>query len=52
MENDILEEKIYHFDEGALATLLQKERPWKKNPDHFRKVKISAVALIKMAMHA
>ena len=27
-------------------------RPWKKDPDHFKKVKISAVALIKMVMHA
>jgi COP9 signalosome complex subunit 5 len=29
-----------------------KDRPWKKNPEHFTKVKISAVALIKMSMHA
>ena len=27
-------------------------KPWKTNPDHFKKVKISAVALIKMVMHA
>lgn len=51
-ENGIEEERIYRFDEEALQTLLTKERPWKKDPDHFKKVKISAVALIKMVMHA
>jgi COP9 signalosome complex subunit 5 len=52
LENDILEEKIYHYDEEALQELLSKQRPWKKDPEHFKKVRISAVALIKMAMHA
>ena len=51
MENDIDEEKIYHFDEEELQKVLA-ARPWKTNPDHFKKVKISAVALIKMVMHA
>lgn len=51
-ENDIEEEKIYHFDEDQLQVLLTKERPWRNDPDHFKKVKISAVALIKMVMHA
>jgi COP9 signalosome complex subunit 5 len=52
LENDIQEEKIYHYDEQALQDLLNKQKPWKKDPDHFKKVRISAVALIKMAMHA
>ena len=46
------EEKIYNFDHAQLMKLLNTERPWKKDPDHFKKVKISAVALIKMVMHA
>ena len=52
LENEIIdEEKIYHFNEEELQKVLA-EKPWKKNPDHFKKVKISAVALIKMVMHA
>ena len=52
LENEIIdEEKTYHFDEDELQKTLQ-ARPWKTNPDHFKKVKISAVALIKMVMHA
>jgi COP9 signalosome complex subunit 5 len=52
LENEIVdEEKTYHFDENELQKVLA-ARPWKSNPDHFKKVKISAVALIKMVMHA
>lgn len=52
LENEIIdEEKTYHFNEEELQKVLA-EKPWKKNPDHFKKVKISAVALIKMVMHA
>jgi len=28
-----------------------RSKPWKQNPDYFKHVKISAVALIKMVMH-
>jgi COP9 signalosome complex subunit 5 len=52
LENNVEEEKIYHYDEQQLQILLSKERPWKTNPEHFKKVRISAVALIKMALHA
>lgn len=29
-----------------------KQKPWRTDPHHFKKVRISAVALIKMVMHA
>ncbi|KAI9334961.1 JAB1/Mov34/MPN/PAD-1 ubiquitin protease-domain-containing protein [Obelidium mucronatum] len=29
-----------------------KEKPWQKDPNHFKKVRVSAVALVKMVMHA
>ena len=32
--------------------LISKKRPWKNDPNHFKHCKISAVALIKMVMHA
>ena len=51
-ENDMTDEKIYNFDHDELMKLLNTVKPWKKDPDHFKKVKISAVALIKMVMHA
>ena len=57
LENNIDDENIYQVDEAKLQELTfqklpAKDRPWKKNPEHFTKVKISAVALIKMSMHA
>ena len=51
LENQIDEKEIYKFDEEAIDKL-RAERPWKKDPDYFNHVKISAVALIKMVMHA
>lgn len=42
---------MYTWDQEAVFNLINKERPWKKDPHHFKKVKISAVALIKMVMH-
>ena len=51
LENQINEEEIYHFDEDEIQKILA-ARPWKKDPDYFKHVKISAVALIKMVMHA
>ena len=51
LENEIVEEeKLYHFDEAEVDKLF-KEKPWKKDEKHFKKVKISATALIKMVMH-
>lgn len=50
LENDIEEEKIYAYNETELQKFLA-DRPWKKDPDHFKHCKISTVALIKMVMH-
>ncbi|KAG0333234.1 COP9 signalosome complex subunit 5 [Podila humilis] len=44
-------DQIYKFDAAAQKQILN-ESPWKKDPHYFTHVKISAVALIKMAMHA
>ena len=57
LENNIEDENIYKTDEATLNKLIymgtqSKDKPWKKNPEHFQKVKISAIALIKMSMHA
>ena len=52
LENEIADEKMYEFNAEEIDDLLNKKRPWKTDPHHFKKVKISAVALIKMVMHA
>lgn len=50
-ENEVIEEELYHFEEAEVDKLMD-ERPWLKDPNHFKRVKISSVALIKMVMHA
>mmetsp|Transcript_17107 Transcript_17107/g.16987 ORF Transcript_17107/g.16987 Transcript_17107/m.16987 type:complete len:314 (+) Transcript_17107:61-1002(+) len=42
---------VYHFDEDANDRLLD-QHPWTSDEHYFTKVRISAVALIKMVMHA
>lgn len=42
---------IYHFDEAAQAKILA-EKPWAHDPNYFRRVRISALALLKMVVHA
>ncbi|EKX46269.1 hypothetical protein GUITHDRAFT_107880 [Guillardia theta CCMP2712] len=42
---------IYRFD-AAEQTKLREQKPWSKDATYFQKVKISALALLKMAMHA
>lgn len=32
--------------------MLEEAKPWRNNPNYFKKVRISAVALLKMVMHA
>ncbi|KAF9147641.1 COP9 signalosome complex subunit 5 [Linnemannia schmuckeri] len=44
-------DQIYHFNEAEQKRILN-ESPWKKDPHYFTHIKISAVALIKMVMHA
>jgi len=44
-------DELYKFDNKKYQEFLS-SRPWKTDPSHFKKVKISAVALLKMVMHA
>jgi len=53
-ENKIATEdpdQIYKYDEQRHQSFVN-QRAWQKDPNHFKKVKISAVALLKMVMHA
>ncbi|KAI8906300.1 JAB1/Mov34/MPN/PAD-1 ubiquitin protease-domain-containing protein [Gorgonomyces haynaldii] len=49
-ENNIQDEIYFHNAEEHDRQV--KEKPWLKDPNYFKKVHISAVALIKMTMHA
>ncbi|KAJ3773950.1 Mov34-domain-containing protein [Lentinula raphanica] len=55
IENDIIElspsDDIYKYDSEA-DRKINRESPWSKDPHYFKSCKISAVALIKMVMHA
>jgi COP9 signalosome complex subunit 5 len=42
---------IYQYDEAS-QTKAQQEKPWANDPHHFRRTKISALALLKMVVHA
>jgi len=44
-------DEIFTFDEAKHLELLEK-KPWMKDPVYFKHVKMSAVALLKMVMHA
>jgi COP9 signalosome complex subunit 5 len=43
--------QIYKYD-AAEQKEINNKRPWRADPHHFKKVKVSATALIKMVMHA
>ncbi|KAG5351327.1 hypothetical protein C0989_006963 [Termitomyces sp. Mn162] len=55
LSNNIIElspqDEIYRFDQEANKRL-NREAPWTKDPHYFKACKISAVALIKMVIHA
>ncbi|KAG9006821.1 COP9 signalosome catalytic subunit rri1 [Tulasnella sp. JGI-2019a] len=55
LSNDIREidpaDQIFQFD-AALQKSVNKAEPWAKDPHYFTSVKISAIALIKMVIHA
>ncbi|KAH0868585.1 hypothetical protein HID58_075607, partial [Brassica napus] len=60
LENNILTVKlpadsssdnIFHYDGAAHAKVL-KEKTWATNPNYFKRVQISALALLKMVVHA
>ncbi|KAI9774760.1 MAG: COP9 signalosome catalytic subunit rri1 [Geoglossum umbratile] len=42
---------LYSYD-ALEQSKIQDEKPWKANPRYFKNVRISAVALLKMVMHA
>lgn len=42
---------LYGYDEAEQKAIAN-EQPWRKDPHHFKKVRIAAVALLKMVMHA
>ncbi|VFQ72486.1 unnamed protein product [Cuscuta campestris] len=42
---------IFYYDETA-QTKFQQEKPWTNDPHFFKRVKISALALLKMVVHA
>lgn len=42
---------LYNYDEAA-HNELSNAKPWKNDPRYFKSVKISAVAMLKMVMHA
>lgn len=42
---------VFKYNKQEQQELL-KQKPWRNDPHHFKRVRISAVALIKMVMHA
>jgi len=54
LENNIQtvdSDQIYKYDAAKHQSFLQ-SKPWAKDPHYFKHVKISAIALLKMVMHA
>ncbi|KAK6218036.1 Para-hydroxybenzoate--polyprenyltransferase, mitochondrial precursor (PHB:polyprenyltransferase) [Pestalotiopsis sp. IQ-011] len=56
LDNDVklvdpTRDALYRYDKAAQKEIDNK-KPWRQNPNHFKHVRISAVALIKMVMHA
>lgn len=55
LENNIetlpASDEIFKYD-GAMQSKIINSRPWEKDPHYFKVVKISALALLKMVMHA
>eukprot|EP00898_Chlorokybus_atmophyticus_P003091 jgi/Chlat1/3783/Chrsp259S03917 len=52
IDTDLSEaDTIFRYDE-AQQLAIQQHKPWSKDPHYFKKVRISALALLKMTMHA
>jgi COP9 signalosome complex subunit 5 len=57
LENNIIpmetpsDDSIFHYDEAGQAEF-QRDKPWANDPHYFKRVKISALALLKMVVHA
>jgi len=45
-------DSIYKYNHKGQKHVIEEVKPWKKNPEQFKNVRISAVALMKMVMHA
>lgn len=51
LENQIYDnDTIYHYDDKAQRQLLI-DRPWKNDVSYFKRVRVSAIALLKMVAH-
>ncbi|XP_015885309.2 COP9 signalosome complex subunit 5a [Ziziphus jujuba] len=48
---DASSDAIFYYDDAAQAKS-QQEKPWANDPHYFKRVKISALALLKMVVHA
>ncbi|PGH04417.1 COP9 signalosome complex subunit 5 [Polytolypa hystricis UAMH7299] len=48
---DPTRDALYNYDQGAHQALVS-AKPWTKDPHYFKSIRISAVALLKMVMHA
>ena len=51
-ENSVSDQEVFGWDLEEMNNYVAQTRPWKKDPHWFTHCKISAVALIKMVMHA
>jgi len=56
LENDVelvdpTRDALYDYS-SEKQKVINDDKPWKKDPNHFKNVRISAVALLKMVMHA
>eukprot|EP00735_Rhodelphis_limneticus_P009101 TRINITY_DN2540_c0_g1::TRINITY_DN2540_c0_g1_i1::g.19091::m.19091 TRINITY_DN2540_c0_g1::TRINITY_DN2540_c0_g1_i1::g.19091 ORF type:complete len:341 (+),score=36.76,sp/Q54PF3/CSN5_DICDI/68.42/9e-169,JAB/PF01398.16/1.9e-30,Prok-JAB/PF14464.1/2.2e-05,UPF0172/PF03665.8/0.23,UPF0172/PF03665.8/1.3e+02 TRINITY_DN2540_c0_g1_i1:57-1079(+) len=55
LENNVQQvsetDDMYKYDAAAHQAVLQ-SKPWTKDPHYFKTVKVSAIALLKMVMHA
>lgn len=50
-KTDPSSDAIFYYDDAAQAKF-QQEKPWANDPHYFKRVKISALALLKMVVHA
>lgn len=48
---DPVRDALFNYDAEAQKAV-NAERPWSKDPNYFKSVRVSAVALVKMVMHA
>ncbi|CAK8565293.1 unnamed protein product [Lathyrus sativus] len=51
METPAADDSIFHYDEAG-QNEFQRDKPWANDPHYFKRVKISALALLEMVVHA